>query len=83
MRAADPHRTRRSVHRIADQPARVPRQTLRGVVPPVATALAPQRASAYTDTSCGHTFTTGECPHPFGVSRGTDVFGYPVHPIYL
>ena len=47
----------------------------------VATALAPERASAYTDI-CGHTYTTGECPHPFGKFARTDVFGYPVHPIY-
>ena len=47
----------------------------------VATALAPERASAYTDI-CGHTFTTNECPHPFGKFARTDAFGYPVHPKY-
>jgi hypothetical protein len=47
----------------------------------VASALAPERASAYTDI-CGHTFTTSECPHPFGKFARTDAFGYPVQPKY-
>lgn len=47
----------------------------------VASALGAPAASAYTDI-CGHTYTTGECPHPFGKFARTDVFGYPVHPIY-
>jgi hypothetical protein len=46
----------------------------------VATALAPQRASAHH--ICGHIFTTGSCPHPYGKLARTDGYGLPVHPIY-
>ena len=44
----------------------------------VATALAPDRAEAHH--ICGHTFTTGSCPHPFAPRSRTDRFGFPVHP---
>ena len=36
----------------------------------VATALAPDRAEALH--ICGHTFTTGSCPHPYAPSSRTD-----------
>ncbi len=46
----------------------------------VASALAPERAEAHH--ICGHTYTTGSCPHPFAPLSRTDRYGYPVHPIY-
>lgn len=46
----------------------------------VATALAPERATAHH--ICGHTYTTGSCPHPFSPRSRTDRYGYPVHPTY-
>ena len=46
----------------------------------VAVALAPERARAHH--ICGHTFTTGSCPHPFSPNSRTDVYGFPVHPTY-
>jgi len=55
----------------------------RGVValvggPFVAVALAPGRAAAHH--ICGHTFTTGSCPHPYAPLTRIDLYGYPVHP---
>ena len=46
----------------------------------VAVALAPGRAEAYH--ICGHTYTTGSCPHPFHPKTRGDQYGYPVHPRY-
>ena len=46
----------------------------------VATALSPDRAQAYH--VCGHTYTTGSCPHPFAPLSRTDRYGYPLHPTY-
>jgi hypothetical protein len=46
----------------------------------VASALAPGRAEAYH--ICGHTYTTGSCPHPFAPLTRLDQYGYPVHPTY-
>ena len=46
----------------------------------VATAIAPDRAQAYH--ICGHTYTTGSCPHPYSPSSRTDRYGYPMHPRY-
>jgi hypothetical protein len=46
----------------------------------VATTLAPERASAHH--ICGHIYTTGSCPHPYGKLARTDQYGYPVHPRY-
>ena len=46
----------------------------------VASALAPERAEAYH--ICGHTYTTGSCPHPYAPLSRTDRWGYPVHPTY-
>jgi hypothetical protein len=46
--------------------------------PMVAVALAPERAEAHH--ICGHTFTTGSCPHPYAPLSRTDEFGFPVHP---
>ena len=46
----------------------------------VATALAPTRAEAHH--ICGHTYTTGSCPHPFAPRSRTDRYGFPVHPTY-
>ena len=46
----------------------------------VAVALEPDRASARH--ICGHTFTTGSCPHPFDPYTRIDRYGYPVHPTY-
>lgn len=46
--------------------------------PLVAHALRPERAEAYH--ICGHTFTTGSCPHPFSPRTRLDAYGYPVHP---
>ncbi len=47
--------------------------------PMVAVALAPGRAEAHH--ICGHTFTTGSCPHPYAPHSRTDAFGFPVHPV--
>jgi hypothetical protein len=44
----------------------------------VAVALSPGRAEAHH--ICGHTFTTGSCPHPFAPLSRTDLYGFPVHP---
>jgi hypothetical protein len=46
----------------------------------VASALAPERAEAYH--ICGHTYTTGSCPHPYSPLTRLDRYGYPVHPTY-
>ncbi|MFN8234432.1 MAG: hypothetical protein U0V56_13535 [Actinomycetota bacterium] len=46
----------------------------------VATSLAPGRASAYH--ICGHTYTTGSCPHPYSPLSRTDRYGWPIHPLY-
>ncbi len=46
----------------------------------VASVLAPGRAEAHH--ICGHTFTTGSCPHPFSPLSRTDRFGFPLHPTY-
>ena len=46
----------------------------------VATAIAPDRAQAYH--ICGHTYTTGSCPHPYSPLSRTDRYGYPMHPQY-
>jgi hypothetical protein len=46
----------------------------------VATALAPDRAEAHH--ICGHTYTTGSCPHPYAPLSRTDRYGFPVHPTY-
>lgn len=48
--------------------------------PLVAHALRPERAEAYH--VCGHTYTTGSCPHPFSPETRIDRYGYPVHPHY-
>ncbi|MDQ4095523.1 MAG: hypothetical protein M3174_04860 [Actinomycetota bacterium] len=46
--------------------------------PFVAVALRPDRAEAHH--ICGHTYTTGSCPHPFNPYSRVDRYGYPVHP---
>src|ERR687895_634031 len=46
--------------------------------PFVAIALRPNRAEAYH--ICGHTYTTGSCPHPFQPRSRVDKYGYPLHP---
>lgn len=46
----------------------------------VASVLAPERAEAHH--ICGHTYTTGSCPHPYAPLSRTDAWGYPVHPTY-
>jgi hypothetical protein len=46
----------------------------------VAVALAPERAQAHH--ICGHTYTTGSCPHPYAPNSRTDAYGFPVHPTY-
>ena len=46
----------------------------------VAVALDPQRAEAHH--ICGHTYTTGSCPHPYYPHTRLDRHGYAVHPIY-
>ncbi|HEX6230498.1 MAG TPA: twin-arginine translocation signal domain-containing protein [Actinomycetota bacterium] len=48
--------------------------------PMVAVALAPERAEAFH--ICGHIYTTGSCPHPYAPHSRTDVYGFPVHPVY-
>ncbi|MFP5353104.1 MAG: hypothetical protein ACLGIB_11160 [Actinomycetota bacterium] len=44
----------------------------------VAVALAPDRAEAYH--ICGHTYTTGSCPHPYSPLSRVDKYGFPLHP---
>jgi hypothetical protein len=46
--------------------------------PLVAVALRPDRAEAHH--ICGHTFTTGSCPHPYDPLTRIDTFGKPLHP---
>ena len=46
--------------------------------PMVAVALRPDRAEAYH--ICGHTYTTGSCPHPFSPRTRVDRYGLPLHP---
>ncbi len=46
--------------------------------PFVAVALSPERAEAHH--ICGHTFTTGSCPHPFAPRTRVDGYGKPLHP---
>ena len=46
----------------------------------VAAALSRTRAEAHH--ICGHTFTTGSCPHPYAPLSRTDREGFPVHPTY-
>ncbi len=46
----------------------------------VASALKPERAEAYH--ICGHTYTTGSCPHPFSPLSRVDRRGWPLHPTY-
>ena len=46
--------------------------------PFVAIALRPNRAEAYH--ICGHTYTTGSCPHPFAPRSRVDKYGYSLHP---
>jgi hypothetical protein len=46
----------------------------------VAAALSRSRAEAHH--ICGHTYTTGSCPHPYSPLSRTDRYGYPVHPTY-
>lgn len=48
--------------------------------PLVAVALSPGRAEAHH--ICGHTFTTGSCPHPYRPRSRVDRYGRPVHPRY-
>ena len=48
----------------------------------VAAALDPQRAEARYYTFCGHTYTTGSCPHPFAPFSRLDRNGYALHPKY-
>jgi hypothetical protein len=48
--------------------------------PLVAVALRPSRAEAHH--ICGHLYTTGSCPHPYGKYARIDRYGYPVHPVY-
>ena len=46
----------------------------------VGVALSSSRAEAYH--ICGHTYTTGSCPHPYYPHTRIDRYGYPVHPVY-
>lgn len=46
----------------------------------VAAALDPQRAEAFH--ICGHTYTTGSCPHPYYPHTRLDQAGYALHPVY-
>ena len=46
----------------------------------VVAALDPDRADAYH--LCGHTFTTGSCPHPYAPLTRLDRYGKPLHPKY-
>jgi hypothetical protein len=46
----------------------------------VASTLAPGKAEAHH--ICGHTYTTGSCPHPYAPLTRTDGNGWPVHPTY-
>ncbi len=48
----------------------------------VASALKPIRAEARYYTFCGHTYTTGSCPHPYAPYSRIDRYGYPLHPRY-
>ena len=48
--------------------------------PFVAVALSPSRVEAHH--ICGHTYTTGSCPHPYAPHTRIDKAGYPVHPKY-
>jgi hypothetical protein len=48
--------------------------------PFVAVALDPSTAQAHH--ICGHTYTTGSCPHPYAPLSRIDRAGYPVHPRY-
>ena len=48
--------------------------------PLVAAALRPERAEAHH--ICGHTYTTGSCPHPYRPYSRVDKYGYPLHPRY-
>ena len=44
----------------------------------VAAALRPDLAEAHH--LCGHTGTTGSCPHPYAPATRIDLYGYPRHP---
>lgn len=46
----------------------------------VASVLAPGRAEAHH--ICGHTYTTGSCPHPFAPLSRVDRRGWPLHPTH-
>ena len=46
----------------------------------VSVAVRPERAEAYH--ICGHTYTTGSCPHPYSPNSRVDRHGYPLHPKY-
>jgi len=46
----------------------------------VASALRPDRAEAYH--ICGHTYTTGSCPHPYAPLSRVNRHGWPLHPTY-
>ena len=46
----------------------------------VAAALAPELAGA--NHLCGHTFTTGSCPHPYSPLSRVDKYDRPLHPTY-
>jgi hypothetical protein len=48
--------------------------------PFVAIALRPDRAEAHH--LCGHTFTTGSCPHPYAPRSRVDRYDKPLHPYY-
>jgi hypothetical protein len=41
-------------------------------------ALSSERAEAYH--ICGHTYTTGSCPHPYAPHSAIDRYGFPIHP---
>lgn len=46
----------------------------------VLAALDAERAEAFH--ICGHTWTTGSCPHPYFPHTRIDRYGYPVHPVH-
>jgi hypothetical protein len=46
----------------------------------VVSAMSPERAQAHH--ICGHTYTTGSCPHPYSPLTRTDRYGFPLHPTY-
>jgi hypothetical protein len=46
----------------------------------VASVLESGRAEAHH--ICGHTFTTGSCPHPYAPLTRIDRYGWPLHPTY-